>query len=191
MMVLLLRRYCFMVKSVVSKYKDLVGIYPVNKLTADKQYQCYLEVLKVLRKVAMNVVAISVDNASINKNFFSESLCGGTLKTSIHDAVPGQPIYLIFDPVHDIKNAYNNFNSRKRLECPAMNANSQDGCVAYFQHIVELYNLESSLSLKKAHMLSPAVLQPECIEKTSVRLATAVFSESTCNALEFYATKEG
>jgi len=103
---------CFMVKSVVSKYKDLVGIYPMNKLTADKQYQYYLEVMSLLRAVNLNVVAISVDNASINRNFFVESLCGGQLQTHIMDSVSGQPIYLIYDPVHDLKNVYNNFQSR-------------------------------------------------------------------------------
>ena len=32
---------CFMVKSLTSKYKDLVAIYPMCKLTAAKQYDCY------------------------------------------------------------------------------------------------------------------------------------------------------
>jgi len=182
---------CFMVKSIVGKYKDLVGIYPVHKLTAKKQHQCYLEVMSLLRSVAMNVVAISVDNASTNRKFFIDFLCGGNLQTQITDTVTGQPIYLIFDPVHDLKNVYNNFQSRKLFECPIMNRNLPNGCVANFHHIVELYNMESTMALKKAHRLSPAALQPKNIEKTSVRLATAVFLESTRDALQFYADNEG
>jgi len=46
------------------------------------------------------------------------------------------------------------------------------------------------MSLKKAHRLTPAALQPKNIEKTSVKLATKVFSESTRDALQFYATNE-
>jgi len=181
---------CFMAKSVVSKYKDIVSIYPVHKLTADKLHECYLEVMELLRKVALNVVAISVDNAATNRKFFVDLLCAGTLQTHIIDATTGQPIFLIFDPVHDLKNVYNNFCSRRVFECPPMDRNLPDGCVAKFDHIVDLYNTESTMSLRKAHRLTPATLAPKNIEKTSVRLAASVFSESTRDALEFYAKHE-
>jgi len=36
---------CFMVKSVARKYKYIVGIYPMSKLTAAKQHSCYIEVM--------------------------------------------------------------------------------------------------------------------------------------------------
>jgi len=167
---------CFMIKSVVGKFKDLVGIYPMSKLTSAKQHACYVEVMTLLRNVSVNVVAISVDNASTNRKFFIDFLCGGTLKTHITDSVTGQPIYLIFDPVHDIKNVYNNFQKRKKFECPEMERNLPAGCTADFQHIVDLFNMEANMSLKKAHRLTPAALEPKSIEKTSVKLATSVFS---------------
>ena len=47
------------------------------------------------------------------------------------------------------------------------------------------------MSLKKAHQLRSAALQPKSIEKTSVKLAVSVFSESTRDALYFYANNEG
>jgi len=50
---------CFMVKSVVGKYKDLVSIYPMAKLTAAKQLECFNHVMTLLRKVFLNVVVIS------------------------------------------------------------------------------------------------------------------------------------
>ena len=182
---------CFMIKSVAGKYKDVVGIYPMSKLTAAKQHECYLEVMKLIRSVSINVVAISVDNASTNRKFLVDCLCGGNLKTHITDSVTGQPLYLIFDPVHDIKNVYNNFQSRKNFECPEMALNLPFGCTANFQHVVDLFNLESNMTLKQAHRLTPAALKPKSIEKTSVKLATSIFSESTRNALVFYATNEG
>jgi len=55
---------CFMIKSLVSKYKDIVAIYPMDKLTAAKQYDCYNDVMATLHSTAFNVVAISVDNAA-------------------------------------------------------------------------------------------------------------------------------
>jgi hypothetical protein len=178
---------CFMAKSLVGKYKDIVAIYPTATFTAAEQNDCYKEVMATLRKVELNVIAISVDNASTNRKFFTEHLCQGELKTSVIDSATGQPIFLIFDPVHDFKNVYNNFQSRKLFECPVFDRYLPDGCKADFNHIVELFNLEATSALKKAHKLSPSVLNPKSIEKTSVRLATAVFSESTRDALTFYA----
>ena len=97
-----------------------------------------------------------------------------------------QPIFLIFDPVHNLKNVYNNFQSRKLFECPEFGRNLPSGCVADFNHVVELYNYEAVSALKKAHKLTPSVLNPRSIEKTSVELATSLFSESTRDALRFY-----
>ena len=68
-----------------------------------------------------------------------------------------------------------------------MERNLPTGCSANFQHVIDLYNKESSMALKKAHRLTPSSLQPKSIEKTSVKLAVAVFSESTRDALQFYA----
>jgi len=182
---------CFMVKSLTSKYKDLVAIYPMCKLTAAQLYDCYQEVTVLLRSASLNVVAISVDNATANRKFFIDFLCGGTLRTHVIDPITSQPIFLIFDPVHDIKNVYNNFLARKTFTCPTMERNLPNGCNAKFQDIVELYNLEATMALKKAHRLTPATLDPKSVEKTSVKLAVSVFCESTRDALKFYAAHEG
>ena len=181
---------CFMVKSLTSKFQDIVAIFPMNKLTAEKQLECYNSVSAQLTSVALQVVAISVDNAASNRKFFVDYLCGGTLTTSVINSVTGQPIFLIFDPVHDIKNVYNNFQGRKVFQCPAMVRNLPNGCTARFQDVVDLFNHEAAMPLKKAHRLTPAALAPKSIEKTSVKLATSVFHESTRDALQFYAVNE-
>ena len=182
---------CFMVKSVVSKYKDIVAIYPMSKLTAAKQHECYLEVAALLRSVFFNVIAIAVDNATTNRKFFIDFLCHGSLETKVIDNITGQPIFLIFDPVHGLKNIYNNFQSRKVFECPPMPQNLPDGCCANFSDIMDLYNLEAAMTLKKAHRVTAKALYPKSIEKTSVKLATSIFSESTRDALRFYGTQDG
>jgi len=178
---------CFMIKSLAGKYKDLVAIYPMSKLTAAKLYNCYTEVISLLNDIGFNVIAVSVDNAATNRKFFIDCLCAGNLKTNIVDSVTGQPIFLIFDPVHDLKNVYNNFQSRKIFDCPPLTTDLPHGCSANFKDIVDLHNLEATLSLKKAHRLNQSVLHPKSIEKTSVKLATAVVSESTRDALRYYA----
>lgn len=181
---------CFMVKSIAGKYRDIVAMYPMCKLTADKQNECYKEVSLLLKSVQLNVVAISVDNASTNRKFFTEFLCSGTLRTHVVDSATQQPIFLIFDPVHDLKNVYNNFQARKEFVCPPMENHLPSGCHAKFQHIEHLFHLEEGMSLKKAHTLKLAALHPKSIEKTSVKLAVSVFNESTRDALSHYATHE-
>ncbi len=143
--------------------------------------------MAMLRKVGLNVVALSVDNATTNRKFYIDHLCGGTLQTSVIDSQTNQPLFLIFDPVHDLKNLYNNFLSRKIFQCPQFDVNLPNGCQASFGHIVELFHHEASFALKKAHRLSSSVLNPSNIEKTSVALATSVFCESTRDALTYYA----
>ena len=181
---------CFMIKSVSGNYKDIVAIYPVDKLTSSKMHDCYADVMRLLHKTLVTVVAISVDNAATNRKFYVDHLCAGNLTTSIIDTTTSQPIFLIFDPVHTLKNVYNNFQRRQVFECPPMKHNLVHGCSANFKHIVDLYNTESTMSLKKAHRLTPAALNPRSIEKTSVKLAVSVFCESTRDALQFYASHE-
>ena len=181
---------CFMIKSLAGKYKDIVSIYPMATLTAEKLNECYKEVANLLREMNVTVAAISVDNAATNRKFFVDFLCDGNLKTHIIDSVTEQPVYLIFDPVHTFKNVYNNFQSRKHFHCPSMNPSQTEGCESRFQDIVDLYNYEAIMSLKKAHKLNPSVLEPKSIQKTSVKLAVAVFGESTRDALRFYTEHE-
>ena len=100
-----------MAKSLTGKYKDIVAIFPMSKLTALKLYECYKDVISLLRSVGFKLVALSVDNASTNRKFVVDCSCDGSLKTHIIDSVTGQPMFILFDPVHDIKNVYNNFQS--------------------------------------------------------------------------------
>jgi len=51
---------CFAVKSLACKYVDLVAIYPMAKLTAEKLYNCYKDVMQQLIKVSLKVIAMHV-----------------------------------------------------------------------------------------------------------------------------------
>ena len=81
------RLICFMVKSLASKYRDLVAIYPRCKLTAAKQYECYKDVHAndaMLHNVDVTVVAISIDNATANRKFFVDHLCTIIIRITIY-----------------------------------------------------------------------------------------------------------
>jgi hypothetical protein len=171
---------CFMIKSLTCKFMDVVAIYPMDKLTAAKQYECYQQVSSSLRESSLTVAAISVDNAATNRRFLTDFLCKGDLTTKIVDSSTGLPIFLIIDPTHDLKNVYNNFQARKIFECPPFDSDLPEGCKANFQHIVDLFNLEENMSLKKAHRLRQSTLHPKSIVKTSVKLAVSIFCEVSC-----------
>jgi Transposase protein len=47
---------CFMIKSVSSKYRDLVSMYLMAKLTAEKLGDCFKEVLSFLHSLSFNVM---------------------------------------------------------------------------------------------------------------------------------------
>ena len=139
---------CFMIKSLTCKYKDVVAIYPMCKLTAEKQHDCFKQTMSLLSVIGIRVVAVSVDNAAVNRKFYVDYLCNGALQKHVIDTVTGQPIFLLFDPVHNVKNLYNNFQARKTFECPAMPNNLLEGCCAKFADIAELYQRVNNTAKK-------------------------------------------
>jgi len=61
--------------------------------------------MDTVRSICLNVV----DNASANWKFITDFLYQGSLTTSVSASETGQPIFVIFDPVHDVKTVYNSF----------------------------------------------------------------------------------
>ena len=77
---------CFMIKSLTSKYRDLVAMYPMAKLTAQKLYGCFREVLSHLHSISFNVIAISVDMRLLTESF-SSTCC---VRANLNQASPIQ-----------------------------------------------------------------------------------------------------
>ena len=164
---------CFMIRSLTNKFRDIVAIYTVKNLTGEMLYRSYMEVLEMLHKLGFNVVAIVLDNATPNKKIFL-TLCGEIWKPFIPNPfVTNGQIYLIFDPTHNIKNLYNNFQKRRKFVCPAFQPILNERTEANFSDIDEIYEVEKCKPLKFAHKLNESVLNPKSIEKTNVKLALA------------------
>ncbi len=109
---------CFMVNSVRGKYKDVVGFYPVNALNAEKLNEAFLDVMKRLCLIGFRIFVVITDNLSVNRRFFQQFLGGGQLKTCVQNPVNGEPLFLVFDPTHNFKNIYNNFQRKKTFSFP-------------------------------------------------------------------------
>ncbi len=180
----------FMIKSIGGKYSDMVALFPVKNLDASQITGFFNSVMQSLVEIGYQVWALSVDNAAPNRKFYVERLCSGNLKTSVpHPEIPDLKLFLLFDAVHNFKNVYNNFQTRKEFVYPGF-LNSHEEKRAKFNHLELLYNLELGKPVKIAYKLSDKVLHPTNIEKTNVLLADSLFHESTIAGLRFYA-KEG
>ena len=177
---------CFMVKSLSSGYKDMVGIYPAKNLKATTQKECFGKILILLHDVGFNVVGISEDNAAPNRKFYKDFFCEGSWKASIPNPFTGGEIFLIFDPTHIIKNIYNNCLKRKIFKLPVFPPLVDQLRTAKFSDVVAIYDEECHKCLRIAHKLSETVLNPKTIENVNVRLALSVLHESTISGLKHY-----
>ena len=93
---------------------------------------------------------------------------------------------LLFDPTHIIKNIYNNFLSRIIFELPSFSPLVLTAITVKFSDIETVYNNECQKPLKIANRLTATVLNPKTIEKVNIKLAMAIFHESTVHALKHY-----
>ena len=103
----------FFISSVSGHYEDLVCFIPIVTLTWDQLQSHFLKVLNVLTEIGFKTLAVLADGHRTNCRFYKE-LGGGVITTPIKNPFnENSPIFLIFDPVHLMKNFYNNFE-RKR-----------------------------------------------------------------------------
>ena len=181
---------CFMIKSCSSAYQDMVGIFPVKSLKAETQKKCFDKVMELVHNVIFNVIAVSVNNAAINRKFYKDFLCNGTLKECIDNPHTGGSIFLLFDPTHIVKNIYNNFLSRRVFTMPAIPPLVPNAVSAKFSDIETVYSKECHKPLKHAYKLTETVLKPKAFKKVNVKLAMAFVHESTINALKIYGFPE-
>ena len=174
----------FMVKSLGGKYMDMACLIPVDKMDADILNSIWRNVLKELTEIGFDVVCNNLDGHSANRKFYKELLCKGNLETSIpHPFKDNSMIYILFDRVHCFKCMYNNFINKRKFICPDWDGEKVAPDV---NHIEKLQNLEMGKPLKYAHKLNDKVLHPMPIEKTNVKLADALFHESTIAGLDHY-----
>ena len=97
-------------------------------------------------------------------------LCGGALTHSVvHPTRQTERLFLLFDFTHNLKNVFNAFVNKDRMNVPTNGYELilEEKCLALFSHIKRLYALEEGKSLKIAHSLKKASLNPSNIARTS------------------------
>ena len=172
-----------MVKCLFGGPKFLVKLIPCAGLKADFQFQCVQEVLLSLERSGAKVVAVINDNNRMNQAFF-RMFCPISPETPwmVRSATDeDRPMFLLFDPVHLIKNLRNNWitEATKTLLFPTPSRH----LLAKWAHLEELQQSESQ-SMVKLSKLTRSSVTPSNIEKQNVSLALNVFCEETSSALK-------
>ena len=174
---------CFMISSAKSKYKDMVSLCPIDALDAKLLHSLFLQALLGLEKVGFHVLAISVDNLSVNRKFY-HTLAQGQLKPWIpHPTKVNARLYLLFDTVHIFKCIYNNFVEKGRFLLPGFD--DSDEFSANMEEVKALYDEEMGQPARMGHKLSHKVLSPSNIDKSNVQLGNSLFHESTIAGLKY------
>ena len=102
----------------VSTYQHVVCLVPVVNLTSETLHKYFDSVLQIATNAGMNVFAVSMDNYSANRKFYTE-VCGGELKSFIASPVDNnKSLFLLFDTMYNFKNIYNNVLAKKQFVCP-------------------------------------------------------------------------
>ena len=185
---------CIMIKSVAGKYEDIVSMVPIVNISSEKIFEVWTNVVKHVTALNFNVVATTADGHKSNMKFYKQHLCKGQLRPYIQNPFNlSNKIFLLFDPTHLLKCIYHNFRGKESFVCPKFADSGEilPNMYPMFDHIKKVHELEMGNPVKYAHKLSDKVINPLALEKTNVSLATAVFDESTTNALKHFSKLDG
>ena len=174
-----------MIKSVGGKFCDMVAMQPVVTCDSEMMKKIFMNVLKAITEIGFSTCAVVVDGNRLNMKFYRQELYGGTMGSAIINPFKTEDkIFPVFDSVHIFKCLYNIFLNKNELKIPAFGEFRELNPV--FQHIVRVYELELGKPVKYAHKLTDKNIASKPIERCNVKLADAIFHESTINALTVY-----
>ncbi|GFO27734.1 transposable element p transposase [Plakobranchus ocellatus] len=175
---------CIMVKCFFTYETMLVSMTPCHALTADFLFHEVTSVVKKLELCGGRVHAFICDNNRVNQKCFSMF----TLKAENTPWEVDQPadsarsFFLIYDPVHLIKNIRNNWMTEKLQTLKFFYGDLQER-FARWSHLKELFDHEAKTITKLSKLTSSSV-SPSNLEHKKVALALNVFSDQTALALQ-------
>nr|XP_042911089.1 uncharacterized protein LOC122272083 [Parasteatoda tepidariorum] len=180
----------FMVSSIFSTYKDIIGLVPVKNMSASDLTNFTKTALSVLHGSSFNVLTVISDNNRINRNMFQHLKLQAEDSVCIKNPVDNsRPLFLLFDSVHIVKSIRNNLlnqiDSEKTFVCPDFEDFTKIVNVK-FSFLRKVFNIERNSIVKYAHKLSFKTTYPTNIERQNVNLALNIFDESTQAAIQIY-----
>ena len=177
---------CVMMKCCHSRKKIIAKMIPCHKLNAQFMHDCVVDVIQLLHRCGARVVALINDNNKVNQKFFTlfrvfNSRCPWIAS---NPAVPLDPIFLLYDPIHIVKNIRNNFILEKTKTLIFLDPDTNEKIVAKWSDIEDLHrHEEENISLLYLSKLTRSSVYPTNLERQKVQLALNVFCDQTVAAL--------
>ncbi|GBM74683.1 hypothetical protein AVEN_58521-1 [Araneus ventricosus] len=159
----------FIVKSIVSQYKDVVHVLPVHTISGNVLHEF----------IKKREVELFIDPPEL-------SYCYP------HPVDKSRPLFFVVDPVHLFKCIRNNWLNQKndgrcffypKFDSVYAVQDIADFKTARFTTIRELYNLESDKLVKYGFRLNLKALVPSSMERQNVKLVLCIFNEHVAEAL--------
>ena len=102
--------------------------------------------------------------------FFVDLCCGGKkiLLSIVYPEFSDKRLYLLFDPTHNLKNAFNNWTQEQMSRFLSEYSEFlRNGGVADFRHSKDLFFNEETMPMKIAYSVNIMSLNPNSIARTS------------------------
>lgn len=180
----------FLIKSIHGDFQEIISLVPKSHLTAQDLHKHLLDCLVLLSRVGVKPVVCIVDNNPVNRSLFKVALCKGQMQSFIPNPVTSEPLFLLFDPVHNFKNILNNWIARQVFQFPDF-TDPQKIQRADFAELHRLHEIELNHPARIAYKLTRRSLNPTNLERTNVQHAANIFNESTIDAARFYSLSSG
>ncbi|KAF2903423.1 hypothetical protein ILUMI_02763 [Ignelater luminosus] len=178
--------HVFMISSLMSPYKEVVHILPVNKMTGEVLHTFLKNIVIGLHNNGFEVLGVVSDNYSINRKAISYFSNPPEVKIVYpNPADENKPLYFVIDTVHILKNIRNNWLNKRNQDFKYPNfSNMEISETASSEALKEMHASESTSLLKYGFNLSLKTLYPSNLERQNVRLAVNIFNSSISIALK-------
>ena len=161
----------------------MVSVTPVNKLTADFQFDVVVKAAAAVEKCGGIVIGSITDNNKVNQHFCSKFLKVSNSKAS-HPLDSERSWFLLYDTVHLFKSLRNNWITEKTKTL------TFDGTtVGSFKDIQDLYENEQSNILKTTPLTRSSVY-PSRLQLQNVQHVIRVMNDQVVAALKINGKEE-
>jgi hypothetical protein len=185
--------HVFMIKSVLSKFKDVVHVLPVKTLTSEDLHKFIRKVIVGLEDIGFNVLCVITDNNSVNRKAMSYFVSPPKFQFVYpHPLDCKKPLFFLIDSVHLLKCIRNNWLNQKNPDKCFYYPDFQNGFnistphnfkTACLKSLKELHNLECNSLIKFGYKLTFKALFPSNLERQNVNLVLQLFNEFVAQAL--------
>ncbi|KAF2889124.1 hypothetical protein ILUMI_17049, partial [Ignelater luminosus] len=153
--------HVFMISSLMSPYKEVVHILPVNKMTGEVLHTFLKNIVIALHHIGFEVLGVVSDNHSINRKAISYFSNPPEVKIVYpNPADENKPLYFVIDTVHILKNIRNNWLNKRNQDFKYPNfSNMEISETASFEALKEMH-ASGSTSLLNSISISLKELKP-------------------------------